>query len=86
MRTGGQRLRPEWAHDRPMTVGQHPAHGNGYLIRLVGVEGIAPANKFRIWREVSLANFDNVVAFLPQAAGNGPVATNGDVHDRHADT
>ena len=30
-----------------------------------------------------LANLDDVVAFLAEAPGNGPVAAHRDVHDRH---
>ena len=32
-----------------------------------------------------VANLDDVVTFLAQAAGNGPVAAHGDMHDRHPD-
>jgi hypothetical protein len=33
-----------------------------------------------------LANLDDVVAFLAEAAGNGPVTAHRDMHDRHPDT
>src|SRR4029077_2293097 len=86
MRAGRQCLvTAQRAGDRPMPIGQRPPGGQGELVRIAGAECISPGDQFGVRPQVALANLDDVVAFLAQAARDGPVATHRDVHDQHPD-
>ena len=85
MRTGGQCLLAERADDRAVPVGQRAGRGHGQLVGLLAAERVRSGHELGKGPQVPVANLDDVVAFLAEAAGNGPVAAHGDVHDRHPD-
>ena len=85
MRARGQGLLGERADDRPVPVSQGAASRHGQLVRLIRAQRPGPGDEFRVGAQVPFADLDDVVAFLAQAAGNGPVAAYRDVHDEHPD-
>ena len=85
MRARGQGLLGQRADDWPVPVGQRAPRGHGQLIGLVGAQCGGPGDEFGVGAQVPLTDLDDVVTFLPQAARDGPVAADRDVHDEHPD-
>ncbi len=86
VRPGRQRLLPQRAAHCAMSVGESTGRGNGQVVRLLAAQRVGPGHQLGKGPQMPLANLDDVVAFLAEAAGNGPVAAHRDVHDRHPDT
>jgi hypothetical protein len=56
------------------------------MVRLLAAQRVGPGDQLGIGPQMPFTNLDDVVAFLAEAAGNGPVAAHRNVHDRHPDT
>ena len=86
MRPGGQGLLAQRAGYRAVPVGESAGRGYGQMVWLLAAQGVGAGDQLGKGPQMPLANLDDVVAFLAEAAGNGPVAAHRDVHDRHPDT
>ena len=80
-RPGGQRLLVAKRADRPVTVGQGPAGIGADAVALVIMERLRAHHQFHVGPQVGLTDLDDVVAFLPEGAGDGPVAVHRDVDE-----
>jgi hypothetical protein len=80
-RPGGQRLLVAQRADRPVTVGQGPAGIGADAVALVIMERLRAHHQFHVGPQVCLTDLDDVVAFLPEGAGDGPVAVHRDVDE-----
>ena len=85
-RPGGQRLLMAKRADRPVTVGQGPARIGPDALALVIMERLRAHHQFHIRPQVCLTDLDDVVAFLPEGAGDCPVAVHRDVDQRDPET
>ena len=69
-RPGGQRLLMAKRADRPVTVGQGPARIGPDALALVIMERLRAHHQFHVRPQVCLTDLDDVVAFLPEGAGD----------------
>ena len=81
IRPGGQRLLVAQRADRPVAVGQGPARMSADAVALVIPERFRAHHQFHVRPQVGLTDLDDVVAFLPEGAGDGPVAVHRDVDE-----
>ena len=81
----GQGLLGERADDRPVPIGQHAPADTASWYGSSPPSAAGPGGQFGIGAQVPLADLDDVVTFLAQAARDGPVAAHRDVHDEHPD-
>ena len=78
-RPGGQCLLMAKRADRCVTVGQCPARIGPGALALVIVERLRAHHQVHVRPQVCLTDLDDFVAFLPEGAGDGPVAVHRDV-------
>ncbi len=65
--------------DRPVAVGQGPARIGPDALPLVIMDRLRAHHEFHVRPQVRLTDLDDVVAFLPEGTGDGPVAVHRDV-------
>jgi hypothetical protein len=81
MRPGGQCLLVAEGADRPVAVGQSPSRVAAGDPALVIPEWFRAHHELHVRPQVCLTDLDDVVAFLPEGTGDGPVAVHCDVHE-----
>ncbi len=70
---------------RPVTVGQGPPGECGDRILLVVPHRLGARDQLHEGAQVSVADLDDVIAFLAERPGDGPVAVHRNVHNGHSD-
>jgi hypothetical protein len=68
-----------------VTVGQHAPGERRDRVLIVVPHRLGPRDQLHERAQVSVADLDNVIAFLAQRPRDGPVAIHRDVHDGHPD-
>ena len=75
----GQRLVGPGGHRR-MAIGQGPARDPVRVLGLILAGRLGARDELHVGPELLAADLDDVVGFLAQRPGDGPVAVHGDVH------